>query len=406
MRNIIVKKLDVEPIEERPTEIVERKGLGHPDSICDGIAESVSRALCKMYMEKFGTILHHNTDQVELVGGHAYPKFGGGVMVSPIYILLSGRATMEILDKEKNEVIKLPVGTTAVKAAKEYLKKVLRNVDVDKDVIIDCRIGQGSMDLVDVFERQKNKVPLANDTSFGVGYAPLSTTEKLVLETEKFLNSDELKKEIPAVGEDIKVMGLREGKKITLTIAMAVIDKYVKNIEEYKEVIQKVKEKVEDLAKKIADGYEVEININTADDYERESVYLTVTGTSAEMGDDGSVGRGNRVNGLITPFRPMSMEAASGKNPVNHVGKIYNILANLIANDIAKLEGVKECYVRILSQIGKPINEPKALDIEIITENGYDIKDIEPKAKEIANKWLDNIMEVQKMIVKGKVNTF
>ena len=357
-------------------------------------------------MEKFGTILHHNTDQVELVGGHAYPKFGGGVMVSPIYILLSGRATMEILDKEKNEIIKLPVGTTAVKAAKEYLKKVLRNVDVDKDVIIDCRIGQGSMDLVDVFERQKNKVPLANDTSFGVGYAPLSTTEKLVLETERFLNSDELKKEIPAVGEDIKVMGLREGKKITLTIAMAVVDKYVKNIEEYKEVIEKVRKKVEELAKKIADGYEVEIHINTADDYERESVYLTVTGTSAEMGDDGSVGRGNRVNGLITPFRPMSMEAASGKNPVNHVGKIYNILANLIANDIAKLEGVKECYVRILSQIGKPINEPKALDIEIITENGYDIKDIEPKAKEIANKWLDNIMEVQKMIVEGKVNTF
>ncbi|XRP96725.1 methionine adenosyltransferase [Methanocaldococcus sp. 16A] len=406
MRNIIVKKLDIEPIEERPVEIVERKGLGHPDSICDGIAENVSRALCKMYIEKFGTILHHNTDQVELVGGHAHPKFGGGVMVSPIYILLSGRATMEILDKEKNEVIKLPVGTTAIKAAKEYLKKVLRNIDVDKDIIIDCRIGQGSMDLVDVFERQKNEVPLANDTSFGVGYAPLSTTERLVLETERFLNSDELKKEIPAVGEDIKVMGLREGKKITLTIAMAVVDKYVKNIEEYKEVIKKVKEKVEELAKKIADGYEVEININTADDYERESVYLTVTGTSAEMGDDGSVGRGNRVNGLITPFRPMSMEAASGKNPVNHVGKIYNILANLIANDIAKLEGVKECYVRILSQIGKPINEPKALDIEIITENGYDIKDIEPKAKEIANKWLDNIMEVQKMIVEGKVTTF
>ena len=91
------------------------------------------------------------------------------------------------------------------KRLRKVLRKVLRNVDVDKDVIIDCRIGQGSMDLIDVFERQKNKVPLANDTSFGVGYAPLSTTEKLVLETERFLNSDELKKEIPAVGEDIKV---------------------------------------------------------------------------------------------------------------------------------------------------------------------------------------------------------
>ncbi|MFU8653525.1 methionine adenosyltransferase [Methanotorris formicicus] len=406
MRNIIVKKLDLQPVEERPVEIVERKGLGHPDSICDGIAESVSRALCNMYKERFGTVLHHNTDQVELVGGHAYPKFGGGNMVSPIYILLSGRATMQIHDKEKNEIIKLPVSTVAVKAAREYLKKILRNADIDKDVVVDCRIGQGSMDLIDVFERQKNKVPLSNDTSFGVGYAPLSTTEKIVLETEKYLNSDELKKELPAVGEDIKVMGLREGKKITLTIAMAVVDKYVKDVEEYRKIIEDVRSRIEKIAKEIAKDYEVEIHINTADDYERESVFLTVIGTSAEMGDDGSVGRGNRVNGLITPFRPMSMEAASGKNPINHVGKIYNILANLIANDIAKLDGVKECYVRILSQIGKPIDQPKALDIEIITEEGYKLEYIEPKAKEIANKWLDNIMEVTEMIIEGKVTTF
>ncbi|ADG13817.1 methionine adenosyltransferase [Methanocaldococcus infernus] len=404
-RNIFIKKLNCKPIDEQEIEIVERKGLGHPDSLADGIAESVSRALCKMYIEKFNTILHHNTDQVEVVGGHAYPRFGGGEMVSPIYILLSGRATTQII-KENGEVIKLPVGTVAIKAAKEHLKKVLRNLDVEKDVIIDCRIGQGSSDLIDVFERQKNKVPLANDTSFGVGYAPLSVTERLVLETERFLNSEELKKEIPAVGEDIKVMGLREGKKIKLTIAMAVVDKYVKNLEEYKEVINKVREKVRELAKKIADGYDVEIYINTADDYENGSVYITVTGTSAEMGDDGSVGRGNRVNGLITPFRPMSMEAASGKNPVNHVGKIYNILANLIANDIAKIEGVREVYVRILSQIGKPINEPKALDIELIVDDNYNFDEIKKKAEEIANNWLDNIMEVQKLILENKVSTF
>ena len=404
MANIVVKKLDITPIEERPTEIVERKGLGHPDSICDGIAESVSAALCKMYKEKMGTILHHNTDQVELVGGYAYPKLGGGHMVSPIYVLLSGRATMEVFDREKNETIKLPVGTVAVNAAREYLKKVLRNADLEKDIVVDCRIGQGSVDLVEVFDRQKTDIPLANDTSFGVGHAPFSITEKLVFETEKLLNSDELKKELPAVGEDIKVMGLREGKKITLTIAMAVVDKYVNSIEEYTEVKEKAKAKVEELAKKLADGYEVEVCINTADT--EDSIFLTVTGTSAEMGDDGSVGRGNRANGLITPFRPMSMEATSGKNPINHIGKIYNILSNLIANDVAELDGVKECYVRILSQIGKPINEPKILDIEIITEEGYDLKDIEPKAKEIAEKWLDNIPEVRDKIINGEIKTF
>ncbi|MBW9223888.1 methionine adenosyltransferase [Methanothermococcus sp. SCGC AD-155-E23] len=404
MANIVVKKLNTIPVEERDIEIVERKGLGHPDSICDGIAESVSTALCKMYREKVGTILHHNTDQVELVGGHAYPKFGGGHMVSPIYILISGRATMEILDREKGEIVKLPTGTVAVEAARAYLRKTLRNINIDRDVIIDCRMGQGSTDLIEVFERRKSEIPLANDTSFGVGYAPLSTTEKLVLETERFLNSKELKEEIPAVGEDIKVMGLREGKKITLTIAMAVVDKYVKSLEEYYEVKRKVKEKVEKLAKEIAKDYQVEVFINTADS--GESVYLTVTGTSAEMGDDGSVGRGNRVNGLITPFRPMSMEAASGKNPVNHVGKIYNILAHIIAREVAEIKGVKECYVKILSQIGRPINEPKILDIEVITEEGYSVEDIEPKAKDIAKKWLDRIPEVMERVIRGEIKTF
>jgi S-adenosylmethionine synthetase len=405
LANIVVKRLERTPIDEIPVEIVERKGIGHPDSICDGIAESVSVALCKMYKEKMGVVLHHNTDQVELVGGYAYPELGGGCMVSPIYILLSGRATMEVLDKETGKIIKLPVNTTAVNAARDYLKKALRNMDLEKDVVVDCRIGQGSVDLVEVFDRKRTEIPHANDTSFGVGHAPLSTTEKIVLETEKLLNSDALKAEIPAVGEDIKVMGLREGKKITLTIAMAAVDKYVSSCADYVKVKELAKAKVEENAKKYLDGPELEVCINTADDDE-DCIFLTVTGTSAEMGDDGSVGRGNRANGLITPFRPMSMEATSGKNPINHIGKIYNILSNIIAEDVAKIEGVRECQIRILSQIGKPVTEPKILDIEMIPENGFELEELSPKAKEVAQKWLDNISEVTERIVSGNVTTF
>jgi S-adenosylmethionine synthetase len=403
LANIVVKKLNSTPIEELPVEIVERKGIGHPDSICDGIAEAVSVALCKMYKEKMGTVLHHNTDQVELVGGYAYPLLGGGDIVNPIYILLSGRATTEVFDKEKCETIRLPVGTVAVNAAREYIKKTIINIDLEKDVVVDCRIGQGSVDLVGVFDRE-NSIPLANDTSFGVGHAPFSTTENLVLKTEQLLNSKEIKKELPAIGEDIKVMGLREGKKITLTIAMATVDKYVNSIEEYHEIKAKAKAKVEELAKEYADGYDIEVCVNTADS--DDCIFLTVSGTSAEMGDDGSVGRGNRANGLITPFRPMSMEATSGKNPINHIGKLYNILSNIIANEVAKIEGVKECHVRILSQIGKPVNEPKILDIELITDDGYEVSDIEPKAKEIGEYWLNNIEEVREKVISGEIKTF
>jgi len=400
-RNIVVEELIRTPIEMQKVELVERKGIGHPDSIADGIAEAVSRALSREYIKRYGIILHHNTDQVEVVGGRAYPRFGGGEVIKPIYILLSGRA-VEFVDREM-----FPVHEVAIKAAKEYLRKAVRHLNVEEHVVIDSRIGQGSVDLVSVFNKAKeNPIPLANDTSFGVGYAPLSETEKIVLETEKLLNSPEFKKKWPAVGEDIKVMGLRKGDEIDLTIAAAIIDSEVANPKEYMEVKQGIYDAVKELVEQHTNR-KVNIFVNTADDPEKDIYYITVTGTSAEAGDDGSVGRGNRVNGLITPNRHMSMEAAAGKNPVSHVGKIYNLLAMLIANNIAEqIEGVQEVYVRILSQIGKPIDEPLVASIQIIPKQGYKVESFEKDAYEIADEWLANITKIQRMIIEDKLNVF
>ncbi|NJE09099.1 methionine adenosyltransferase [Thermococcus sp. M39] len=400
-RNIVVEELIRTPIEMQKVELVERKGIGHPDSIADGIAEAVSRALSREYIKRYGIILHHNTDQVEVVGGRAYPRFGGGEVIKPIYILLSGRA-VEFIDREM-----FPVHEIAIKAAKEYLRKAVRHLNVEEHVVIDSRIGQGSVDLVSVFNKAKETpIPLSNDTSFGVGYAPLSETERIVLETEKLLNSPEFKKKWPAVGEDIKVMGLRKGDEIDLTIAAAIVDSEVANPKEYMEVKQGIYDAVKELVEQYTNR-KVNIYVNTADDPEKDIYYITVTGTSAEAGDDGSVGRGNRVNGLITPNRHMSMEAAAGKNPVSHVGKIYNLLAMLIANDIAEqIEGVQEVYVRILSQIGKPIDEPLVASIQIIPKQGYKVESFEKDAYEIADEWLANITKIQKMILEDKLNVF
>jgi len=400
-RNIVVEELVRTPVEMQEVELVERKGIGHPDSIADGIAEAVSRALSREYIKRYGIILHHNTDQVEVVGGKAYPRFGGGEVIKPIYILLSGRA-VELVDGEE-----FPVHQIAIRAAKDYLRKAVRHLDVENHVIVDSRIGQGSVDLIGVFNKaRKNPIPLANDTSFGVGYAPLSETEKIVLQTEKTLNGEEFKKKWPAVGEDIKVMGLRRGDEIDITIAAAIVDSEVANPEEY----MAAKEAIYEAAKEVAEANterRVNIYVNTADDPRDGIYYITVTGTSAEAGDDGSVGRGNRVNGLITPNRHMSMEAAAGKNPVSHVGKIYNLLSMLIANDIAEqVEGVEEVYVRILSQIGKPIDEPLVASIQIIPKKGYSVDAFAGKAREIADEWLANITRVQKMILEDKLNVF
>ncbi len=401
VRNIVVEEMIRTPVEMQKVELVERKGIGHPDSIADGIAEAVSRALSREYIKRYGIILHHNTDQVEVVGGKAYPQFGGGEVIKPIYILLSGRA-VELVDREI-----FPVHEVAIKAARDYLRKAVRHLDLEHHVVIDSRIGQGSVDLVGVFNKAKeNPIPLANDTSFGVGYAPLSETERIVYETEKLLNSDEFKKKYPAVGEDIKVMGLRKGDEIDITIAAAIVDSEVDNPDDY----MVVKETIYEAARGVVESHTerpTNIYVNTADDPKKDIYYITVTGTSAEAGDDGSVGRGNRVNGLITPNRHMSMEAAAGKNPVSHVGKIYNLLSMLIANDIAEqVEGVEEVYVRILSQIGKPIDEPLVASVQIIPKKGYHLETIQKPAYEIADAWLADITRIQKMILEDKLSVF
>lgn len=399
MRNIIVEEIIQTPVEDQKIELVERKGIGHPDSLSDGIAESVSRALCREYLERFGTIMHHNTDEVQLTAGMSSPKFGGGEVIKPIQILLTGRGTANVGGEQ------IGIDRIAIAAAKEYLNDNIINLDVETCTIIECKIGHGSADLVNVFER-KDHVPAANDTSFGVGYAPFSETENIVLESEHMINSASFKSKFPEVGEDIKVMGLRENDRINLTIAAAMVSKDIDNLDHYISVKEELKDRIMDLALKHTDK-DVDVNINTADDYEKASVYLTVTGTSAEMGDDGSVGRGNRANGLITPNRPMSMEATSGKNPVNHVGKIYNLLSTRIANDIAEsVDGIKEVQIRILSQIGKPIDHPKAASAQLILQDGYRLEDVKKKVEGIIDCWLEDVTEVTNMVIEGELKTF
>ncbi|MCI4339003.1 MAG: methionine adenosyltransferase [Thermoplasmata archaeon] len=396
-RNFQVEPLRTVHIEDQLVEMVERKGLGHPDSIADGVSESVSQALCRLYLDEFGHILHHNTDETQVVGGASEPKFGGGKVTKPIYMLLVGRATSEVNGE------KLPIRDTSIEAARKYVQTVCAHIDVAKHVEFDCRIGQGSVDLRGVFEQ---KSVLSNDTSFGVGFAPLSDLERLVLESEHFLTL-KLKKKLPALGEDVKVMGYRQGEKIRLTIAAALVDSEIANPKEYRSVCDEIGEQLADQAAKLTQR-KVAIDVNTADDPELGRFYLTVTGCSMEAGDDGSVGRGNRANGLITPCRPMSLEASAGKNPVNHVGKIYNLLGNLIANDIVKETGgnVKEVHVRILSQIGKPVDEPQVASLQILPADGVKLSAVKGKADAVANSWMDQIDTIPRRLLTGKLTVF
>ena len=399
MANISVNRLDIAPLSLQNTEYVERKGLGHPDSLIDGIVENVSVKLGEAYVEEAGVILHHNVDKGLIVGGAADVGFGTGKITKPIEIIVAGRAAQEFGGK------KIDVDAIAKAATEEYLRAHTRFLDIRTETVIGSKILKGSQDLNGIFSRAQD-VPLANDTSFGVGFAPFTETEALVLETERYLNGKDYKASNPSVGEDVKVMGVREGEKITLTIGIAFVSKFINDINEYVKIKESVKNDVIKLAAQKTTK-DVEVVINHGDHHEKGDVYITKSGLSCESGDDGAVGRGNRVNGLITPFRNMSLEAAAGKNPVSHIGKIYNIVAREMAGDIVRLyPQIKECNVSIVSQIGRKIDDPRSLYIETKMDKGQSIDQIRTKVTDIASETLQNIGYISREMAQGRFEMF
>ncbi|MEB3758043.1 MAG: methionine adenosyltransferase [Desulfurococcales archaeon] len=405
VENLFIEEYRHPPVYKLGTELVERKGLGHPDYIADSASEVASRELSKYYLKEYGRILHHNLDKTLLVGGQAKAYFGGGQIIQPIYIIVSGRAVTTV--KTDDGVDEVPIGSIILGAVKRWIKENMRFLEPEEHVVVDYKIGKGSADLVGIYDTAR-KAPRANDTSFGVGYAPLSPLESLVFRTERLLNSREFKSKLPAVGEDVKVMGLRKGRSIDLTIAMAVVSSLVADKEEYLSLKEEVREKVLDLAAKLVPDYDVNVYINTGDTPEKGIFYLTYTGTSSEHGDDGMTGRGNRVNGLITPLRPMSLEATAGKNPVSHVGKIYNVAAMIAANKIADaVSDAEEVYVKLLSQIGRPIDEPLAASVMVNPGEGKELSASEKEEiRGIIEEVIGNITRITEIILNGETILF
>ena len=372
-----------------PYEVVERKGLGHPDTLADGISEAISRSLCRQYLEESGQILHHNVDKVLIIAGQSAPCFGGGEILKPPSVVVGGRAS-RLQNKLLSEIIE--------DAAASHLHKTVNNL---KQFQVEPRLEQGAPELASLIGRG------ANDTSIGVGYAPLSQTEQLILDLEDTV------RQVRGAGEDIKLMAVRRGSHLTLVVAVAMVSRFIGSREEYEEAKLNVREAVEKKARsqlergpvEVAGGAERlgEIYVNCAD--AGENIYLTVTGCSLEMGDDGATGRGNRGNGLITPMRPMTMEAIAGKNPVSHVGKIYNVMAQKIAADIAETEGVAEAYVTLVSKIGSPISQPLLRGVEICGEMELTAA-VEAKVNSILDWHLESADDLVEQFVEGRLTLF
>jgi S-adenosylmethionine synthetase len=397
MRNITVDVLARTPVAKHQVEIVERKGVGHPDSICDAIMERVSVALSREYLQRFGKILHHNIDKAFLVAGDAEIKLGGGRITEPMRLIFGDRATATANGE------RVPVERIAVDTAKAWIRENLRFVDPEKHVEYDVQIKPGSPELTDIFARA---VPTANDTSAAVGYAPLSPTEQTVLEVERLLNSRTFKEHYPEVGEDVKVMGFRRDDDLHVTAAVAFVDRFVDSEDTYFRRKAQLRDAVLDHIGKRKDSFkQLLFDVNTLDDRGRGlgGMYLTVTGTSAESGDSGQVGRGNKVNGVIALNRPMGTEAAAGKNPVSHVGKIYTILCHQVANKIYhEVQGIQEIYVWMLSQIGAPIDQPMVAAAQIVLEPHARRSSIERRVRDALDHELAGIHQFTQDLAEGR----
>jgi len=380
--SLLVSVLEGAPVEARPVEVAERKGLGHPDTVCDALAEEASLALSRWYLERFGFVLHHNVDKVLLRGGASRPAFGGGEMLEPIEIYLAGRATQDYRG------VRVPVEELVREACFAWLRVRLHALEPERHVRLHCLVRPGSAALVELFERQRRTGPrLANDTSIGVGHAPLSALERAVLASERALNAAERKAACPELGEDVKVMGVRAGERVDLTVGCAFVDRSVLDVTDYLAKRERAAEIVRSAA-----GGEAQVEVNAADDPAAGSLYLTVTGTSAEAGDDGQAGRGNRASGLITPGRPMTLESIAGKNPITHVGKLYNVAATRIAAAlVSALEPVQEAQVLLVSRIGRPIEEPQLAELALRLADPRALEEVAPRAREIARAELGGI---------------
>ena len=364
--NIVCEESSLLPLARQRCEIVERKGLGHPDTICDSVMEAISVALCQEYERVAGQILHHNLDKSLLIAGQTVKQCGGGHVVQPMELILGGRAT------DQFQGVSLPVREIAIETAKTWFRDHLPHVDLDTHIRLRPVMAPGSVELTHIFARG-GAVFEANDTSGAVGHGPYTPAERLVLDLEAHLNSPQFKTSFPDTGQDVKIMVCRTGNTVQLTVAMPFLAQHIPDVRTYFARKAQVVEAIHGFVRQASSFAEVQIVLNSLDNeaHGEKGMYLSLTGTSAEDADSGQVGRGNRVSGLIAFHRPAGAEAAAGKNPVSHVGKIYNVLAHQLAQQlVTQVSELETVSVWIVSQIGKPVNDPALVQVQWTAQEG------------------------------------
>lgn len=316
--------------------------MGTRTPLADHLAEELSRVYSRWTLRHCGAVLHHNFDKLALLGGAAQVWYGGGQMLKPVRVLVNGRVTRRCGD------VVVPVDDLITATVHSFfagrLPELAPHVRIESNVTSNSSPGAvlegprpperaawfapSSVD--DLRERHQL---IANDTSLGTGWAPDNEIEVFTRSlVDRLSRPSEFTGSRPWCGSDVKLMVMADCERLDAVLCVPQKSSYVPSragyIANYKDVLDECYR----MAAAMLPDLKASFRLNTRDILARDELYLTYSGSSIESGDEGVVGRGNRVNGLITPLRPMNLEGANGKNPVYHVGKLYNLAARRIAH--------------------------------------------------------------------------
>jgi S-adenosylmethionine synthetase len=392
---VIVETLSEVPVAGRRVELVERKGIGHPDTVCDSLVEAISVALNRMYLERLGAIAHYNIDKALLVAGQCAKAFGAGAMSRPMELYVGDRATFTVGGD------RLPVEEVATAAVDRWVTAHLPGVRPWQDLQQRFVLSPGSEELRRIYSERDAEIA-SNDTCGASGYAPLTPTEEIVLAVEGFLNSREFKTAFPDTGQDVKVLGVREDERLALTVAMPFSCLHTRSEAAYFARKDEVLHALADRFRSAPLALDWRLNCLDRPGLGTEGVYLTLTGTSAEDADSGQVGRGNRANGLIAFSRPTGGEAAAGKNPVAHAGKVYSVLSHRLARLIhLRLPEIREVYVHLAARIGEPVDRPWT-GVQLVLPRGTALRDVEGAVGAVVGAEIERLREFRAELIRGE----
>jgi S-adenosylmethionine synthetase len=224
------------------------------------------------------------------------------------------------------------------------------------------------------------------------------------------VNGPLFQSEFPEACEDVKVMALRIERELRLTVAMPLWAGAIRSETAYFESKARLLRAIRAYVHgRPQGGTRVRVTFNALDRRGQglEGMYLSLLGTSAEQGDSGQIGRGNRVCGVIALNRPMSGEAAAGKNPVSHVGKIYNVLAHELAARIHReVAGVREVTVWLCSTIGRRIDRPAVAAAQVSLARSMTLDRVRAPVARIIREGLEGIGPFCEALAEGKYSVW